>query len=703
MPEQISMRERAQDFWWSTIEHRKKLMAHHHERWRELYRRYRLKGINIAGLDDDEIVKISRLYPMVRKIVNGISFNYPEIFMELEEEHNLGPGLEDSLEIAGNDGMKRMKMKRHVRQGILDVIFCYRAWWKIELADDSVSGVLSPRDIEHFTKFQRVDPTKILVEPGLLPHDYESSPNIIEEMDVPLGHLVASERFKHKRGELKALARDQKTMMFEDTFGNDAYNADTGGRELSEGMDEARKLRNMTTCYEIHDRMSGTRKFFVRASDGDRKGLLLENIDHPFLEAEAVKDKNPLPGEELDIEYTRPEGAKFIIEGGIPYFTEAFDLSDQFYGEPLASYEEQVEKVVMESQSRRADNLQRLKRIMVGDIAVKEENPQLPAQLKQATDGSMLWASTGANRSIRDTIVPIDWGSPQPDQLLLERDAKFDEQHLINVDATGGGSATEAAIAAGPAELNRAAMQMVPIGAYSWGIGAMLDIMADDRYANEEWFQSLARKGNVSPDQAIQQEWLRVKRSIDIHSASMTPFAAERERDAVLAFGDRYVSHPLVDPRKIIIQTAKAMNLPDPEGVLRRGNNIDAVRSAQFELVNYAFNLSGTGQPKPMPNPVRGEDHQTHLEIQDPEKVQGMPEFRNLNPAVQPAVLQVVQQHIAMHQGMIDQEAEGTGGPVATSKPDEENPSQGLISQTRSNAQELQQTVATQSNDRGVV
>ena len=690
MAEQIPMSDAEQNFWLSTIENRKKLMESHHARWRKLQRRYELKGIEIAGLEDNEVVKISRLYPMVRKIVNGIALKYPKIFVTLEDEERVGLGLEDSLELAGNDGMKRMDMKPHVRQGLLDTIFCYRPWWKIELAADSVSGVISTRDIEGFTKFQRVDPTKIFVEPGTLPHDYKSSPNIIEEMDVPLAYLMESPRFKHAKSLLAAFEKDNKSTMFEETFGGE-------DKEAQPEVEKARQLQRLTTCYEIHDRMKGHRKFLILGGrqDGKTTGLVLENINHPFLEAEAKKAKNQ-KGEEKDIEYTRPSGAKFIIEGGLPYYTDSFDLSDKFYGEPLASYEEEVEKLTMESQSRRADNLQRLKRITLIDNAAKENNPQFPQDLKMSGDGSMLPVTVPQGRSIRDVVVGVDWGSPQPDQILLERDAKADEEHLINVDAPGGRTATESAISAGPAELNRASMQTVPQDAYAWGIGAMLDIQADPRYENKAWLDTLSRKGNVSPDGAVGEGWLRVKRQIHIIAESMTPLSEQKKRDTNLAFVDRFINNPLIDQRKLLLRAAESLDISDPEGLMRDDYNTDATRSAQFELINYAF----IGQP--IPDSVRGEDHQTHMQVQDPEAVQGMPEFRNLQPQLQQIAMQSLQAHLQTHQQRIDEESAGTGGPVAVSKPDKMTPTD-ITSKVRSDAQTTANLIQTQDKDQGVI
>ena len=687
MAKQIKMSAGEQKFWWESIQNRKTLMKPKHELWRKLYKRYGLEGIDIVGMSDEDIVKISRLYPMVRKIKNGIAFNYPEILVEVEEEGELGPGMEEVLEVAANDGMKRMDMKREIQQGVVDALFCFRPWWKIELANDSANGILSTRDIENFTKFSRVDPFKVFVAPGTLPHNYKTSPNIIEEGETPLQWMIDNPRFEDKKALLKGLSADGPDKTWEDTFGGEDIGQDTDKNDV----EDAKNLMKMTTWYEVHDRMSGQRKFFV---SGIREPI--ENIDHPFLEADSKTIKHPITGTEEAIEYTRPANARFIIEGGLPYFTEAYDSSDQFYGTPIAAYEEQIEKLTMESQSRRADNLQRMKRVLLADDRSKEENPNFGTDFKKADDGTIVFVTVPDGKSIRETVVPADFGSPQPDQIQLERDVVAEESNLIQVEARGGRTATEAAINAGPAEVNRAAMQVVPINGYSWGIGAMLDIQADPRYSNEKWLNSLAVPGAVSPDIAVQREWLRVKKRVDIHAASLTPFAAEMERDSTLAFTDRYANDPFFDGKKLRRLAAKAFNFPDVEGLFRTDNNIDAFRSAQFELVNYLL----AGQP--IPSPVRGEDHQTHFEVQNANAVQNMPQFQQVPPQMQQALLQTLQKHLEETQAMVDEEASGTSGPSAVSKPDS-NELQTLTGKVRSNAQGVSNLIQTQSKDQGVI
>jgi hypothetical protein len=98
MAEQMNMTESEANFWWSTIENRLKLAEPRHDEWRRLIDRYKLKNIEIADLEDTEVVKVSRLYPMVREVVTGIARNYPEIFMEVDDD---APGIEETLKAMG--------------------------------------------------------------------------------------------------------------------------------------------------------------------------------------------------------------------------------------------------------------------------------------------------------------------------------------------------------------------------------------------------------------------------------------------------------------------------------------------------------------------------------------------------------------------------------------------------------------------------
>ena len=163
-----------------------------------------------------------------------------------------------------------------------------------------------------------------------------------------------------------------------------------------------------------------------------------------------------------------------------------------------------------------------------------------------------------------------------------------------------------------------------------------------------------------------------------------------------MAFVDRFAQDPFFDPKKLRMTAAKSFGFPDPEGLFKKEQNLDAVRSAQFELISHIMMGAQI-------NPIPGEDHNTHMQVQHPQAVSQMPQFLNLLPAQQQQVTQLCEEHIQMHQEMISQEASGTGGPRAVGKPDSVEGSEGIISKVRSNAQETANLIQTQQKDAGVI
>ena len=698
MAEQIKMSDKEVDHWWKSISNRKKFMEPHHTEWRSNLDRYQLKNIDIPGLADDETVLISRIYPMVRKIIASIAFNYPEVFVRIEDTEDIGSeGLEDILNTAANDVIKVMDVRNEVHQGIFDAIFCYRPWFKIEYNKPGYDtfGVTSNNEMEDFPCVFRIDPFKILIDPNVKPHDYTPASDIIEEMDIPVKRLLNDSRFKHARTEIKNLVSEGGSDDFEKTFGQDMEPEQR--TEDQEAREEAQRLAGIVRCYEVHDRIRGHRKFFVKGIKDP-----IENISHPFLLREAVRRTDPATGEELSVDYVRPSDEngempeRFLLKGGFPYFTQALDLGDSFYGRAIASYEEQIESIIMDSLSHRADNLARLKRVIIGDERAKERDSKLPTSLKNAQDSSIVWTSPPPGGSVRDVLAPVDWGAPQPDQIQLERDALGYESQLIEVEARGGRTATESAINATTSELNREWMQSMPVNVYGWIVSSSFDIMADERYIPEEWYVSQRKRGSVDAQVAIQAHWLRVKRRVTIGAHSMSPFAEQMQRDSIMGFVDRFANDPFFDGKKLRMTAAQAFDFPDPEGLFRKEQNLDAIRSAQFELVSHI--LMGA-----QINPVQGEDHNTHMMVQNPQAVSQMPQFMNMLPAQQQQVIQLCEQHLQMHQEMINQEASGTGGPRAVSKPDSVSGATGIINKVRADAQENANLIQTQQKDAGVI
>ena len=77
--------QRQIDFWQGEIETCQKHMGKRHKQWRRLLDQYRM-NYNVPGLPDERGIKISRFYTLVRQILASVSFNYPRVWLKVENE-----------------------------------------------------------------------------------------------------------------------------------------------------------------------------------------------------------------------------------------------------------------------------------------------------------------------------------------------------------------------------------------------------------------------------------------------------------------------------------------------------------------------------------------------------------------------------------------------------------------------------------------
>ena len=99
--------------------------------WQRLLDQYDLKFSNrIRDLKPEEMVKISRFYPIARQIISSTSFNYPKLFFAIEEAE--GQAITQTMERASDAVLEIMDMKPHVHQVIFDALFCSVGWMRID-------------------------------------------------------------------------------------------------------------------------------------------------------------------------------------------------------------------------------------------------------------------------------------------------------------------------------------------------------------------------------------------------------------------------------------------------------------------------------------------------------------------------------------------------------------------------------------------
>ena len=441
----------------------------------------------------------------------------------------------------------------------------------------------------------------------------------------------------------------------------------------------------MTVLYEVHDRMKRRRYTFAPGVEDP-----IEDVEHPMRAMQPVMEQDPFTGEMLMTgEYEPEEG--FLVQGGFPYIPLKFDQSQgSFYGQPPMAYAEDLQKLIIESVSRRADLLKRYPRILLGSRRERDNNADIAQTLETGKDGEIIWVDD-VNQSFKE----LSWGALPQDQLGLERDAAMYEEQSLQVSqmAMGGGpkrTATEASLIASYGQLNREWMQDKVAVLYRTVVQNTLRMMADQRYLPEEFLINVAHDEAEPVYEAVTSDMLRVRYMVDIETGTMAPLTEQLEREDALALFNYTSQLPELDRAESIKGLLKAFRVSDPDKYFKKPVSVETQKLASIENVMYL--LRGFQS-----NVLPEENHQEHLEIH--RQIQTIPEFQQLLPAQQQQVLQIAQQHMQQHQQFLQQMAQGQGqgqqqaaGRIPGVR--ERSGSEGdIVSLVRSQAQEMSQAV----------
>jgi hypothetical protein len=442
---------------------------------------------------------------------------------------------------------------------------------------------------------------------------------------------------------------------------NDGFASDGTDREH---INAARDLTDMVMLYEIHDRVH--RRRIVFANDIVQP---VEDIPDPLLRHKPIMQTDPFTGEEVTVASEATNN--YLVTGGFPYYSLSYDLSDRFYGEPMMAYESAVEQIIVNSLSRRQDLLKRFKRIIVGNEAERENNPQLPDKLDTVPDGGILWM-----RNPQQALTPLDFGAAPVDQINLERDARSYEAEIIQVDTGSSNSATEAAINASGTEVNREWMQVPVANAYRWGVTNMFNMFSDVRFLPNKFAINVHKDGEPALNQIMQDWWFSGRWDVEIDPGSMLVLNEELERNDTLALYDRLINLPFpTDKREIVKLLGSAFRKVNFDKFLQPQIDPDASGLAQME--NTVYLVRGADIP-----PRPGQNNQIHMQIHN--QMEQVPEFSQLSPEQAQLAIQKRDEHNAQHQQLIDQEGGGQG---RQSRPSESSKATDIVSQTRANAQ----------------
>jgi len=271
----------------------------------------------IRDLGKEELVKISRFYPLVRQIIASTAFNYPKLFFAVEEEE--GAQITTILERASDKLLNLMDVKPHVHQAIFDALFFGCGWLRVDYnppGDDMIPPYVTNDSMhEDLTSVSRVPPGFVYVDPQCPPHKMGHARYIRERMWVPLKQLKDDPNVKNKN-QIKATdpAKRSEIGFGELTSGDDSSPDEIAVRESIANGD-------FVLVDRVHDRIN--RKLIMFADGVDEE---IQDIPHPFrkmsfpmatdLFGQEVTDDNGEPLIDLSQGVDSPG---WLVEEGFPF------------------------------------------------------------------------------------------------------------------------------------------------------------------------------------------------------------------------------------------------------------------------------------------------------------------------------------------------------------------------------------------------
>lgn len=686
------MKQEEIQYWRKSIDNCVTYMRPKQKEWNKLLRMYR-QEYDVPGLDPDQVVKISRFYPLTRQIISSIAFNYPHVFLRVENPDRAYQA--EILERVANAALDVMQVKEEMQQAIFDALYCSIGWLKFDYnapGDDLLAPyVVNDAMQDDMVAVRRVSPFNMLVDPLCPPHKLSHARYIIEKMMVPLEFVRNDERFVNRR-QIQAVSSDPDDS--ESLY--DLSQSAESDTEEEEAVNQAKELGEYALLYEVHDRIHRRRIVFAEGVEQP-----IEDIPHPFLEQEPIYAPDPFTGEMMMTGEFEQTGA-YLVRGGFPYHAIKFDLSEEgLYGLPMMSYVEDEQKAIVESVSRRVDLLKRYPRIILGQRSEREENANIGDQMSRARDGSIIWVND-VNNGFRE----MQMGSPPPDQLGIEADMRNYEEQVLQVSqmALGGGprrTATEASLIASFGTQNREWLSSQVGKAYEAVIYNTFRIMADPRYTPENFIVNVAEGENDPVYEAISSDLFKVRFKVEVETQSMRPLFEQLEREDTLALSNYLLQMPQINRNEVIKMIMRAFRVPDMDKFIKPSIDAPEVRAAQLENQHMASRMQDPGV-------LPEQDHATHLRThqqasQDPAVTQFLQQAMQINPQVIQQFQMMLQKHMQQHQQFIQGAAQGRAP-----RPDESqktipsardaatNPqaqAQALQSVVRSNAQRVGQTV----------
>lgn len=667
------------DFWRNQINHSQKYMNKRHKTWRRLLRKYDLE-MEVPGVDDENVVKLSRFYPLQRQIIASIAFHYPRMFLNVEGAQY--ERASDILERSANQALRMMGAKEEVQQAIFWALFCGVAPVKVGYnppGDDAVAPYVTNdgTDIEDFPYIRAVDPFSFFIDPLTPSHRLGHARFVMERMMVPLQFVRNDERYVNRRQITPSIQKAD----------SDGFMANLGtpmSDEEREAFEQAQADGEMVCLWEIHDRVN---KKLITFAEGVEQPI--EEREHPFLRVEPITEMDPFTGEKLLVD-TRPVGG-YLTANGFPYSLLRFDTgASSIYPQPPMAYVEDLQQLQMESVTRRQDLLKRFRRIVLGTMAERQANPTIGDDIRTADDAEIVWANDP------NGFKELTWGAAPNDQLSLESDARAYEEQMLHVSeltrSGGAKTATEASLIASAGGINREWMQSKIADLYAELTTNVLNIMGDMRYTPKNFIVNIAEEGEEEVLQTLQAAHFLVDFKINIQAGSMQPLVEQLERDDTLQMANFLRSSPNIDQVELDKAIMSAFRVPDPDKLLITKGDPEAVRAAQLENEGWLI----TGQD---PGVQQGQDHETHIEThmaRRDEMAQQVAQSQAAGIPPQPQMIQAIQAfdaHIQQHQQVLAGEAQAASGAPSVRAG---GPSS-ILGQVQSNAQRTADAVTSEA------
>ena len=647
------MTEKRRQYWRKTIEATKSYMQPHHDEWSELIDAYELKYGDVRGIDEEDVIRISRFVPKVRKIIAAIAYNYPKVFIKTDKppvDPQTGArfeGVDEALQRAANKAIRVMKCRDQVHQALFDGLFKYRGFIKVGYnpeGDDAIPPYVSNDYLEPDFCYVRHVPTEnVFVDPLASASSMATARYIIEEMMVPLEFAKKDERFVN-RNQMKAFKGEKKDEYLRTmTEQLNGARTDDEKQRLGEILD----LGEYVLLHEIHDRIH--RRQYTFANDVEQP---VEDVEHPYaFSGNALYEDDPLavPPRQLFTGFDDDESVSgFLCEGGFCYHSFRFDISEKFWGIPMMGYQSDMQKLIVESLTRSVDIAGRGKTVITVTEAEVTANPDIEDSLSNADDMSTVKVQT------QDGVMERVFGVVPPEQKELEYRAQQYESELLEVGQVNTETATEAAGFQADAQLNREWMQQSTQGCYEYITRSVLAIISDPRYTPERFFVNVAKEGEPPAEQALQNWWTGGKYDVEIEAGSMQILIEQLRRNDTLELASFLSGRPGINEKKLTEMIVNAFGIKDTQDLFDDDVNADAIAAADLE---FGMILSGQGANVQV---TQGMDHAAHLNRHNEQRIQLEQSIQK--GTIAPQVMQQFDQHVQLHNQALEEGASQFGG-----------------------------------------